>query len=318
MATLLSVVQSRAQRGNTDSNTKNTPYRPKIAEISFHNLYGYNTSSVSHEYGDANSEVERDKRFKVKLGVPIVMKQGKLIGLQLKYERQNFLFDFDTTPANYELYNHLENRFFTSLGARFLYKRSFDTNKEVTFLGGAELKSDNLEVNLNTTKFFASFFYRVNLDQNTKIGGGLVLGYTLRIPQVYPILNIEHKINPKLTLDASLPKSVSLRLKASDKMYVTAITELKGWRYAIHSSDLSPEQPLMLRKSDLQVGLSFERELHDWLWMGLDFGISENINYYLAETGTRRRDALINSDLNTTPFIKFGLFLVPPKKFYNR
>ncbi|MEM6359902.1 MAG: DUF6268 family outer membrane beta-barrel protein [Bacteroidota bacterium] len=289
-------------------------YRPKIAEFSHRTLYGYDTRSSSEQYGNSNTEVEEDEQLKIRLGIPLIMKKGKLFGLQLKYDMHNFSMDFD--QSNSELFNHIETRTFRNLGARILYQTSLSEKKSLTYIAGAEIKSDEFNWNGNTMKFYASASYKVRLNERTEIGAGLLLGYTLGNFQIYPVLTYEHKINNRFTLDLALPKSVALRWRGSDKFYITAKTEVKGWRYAVHNSNLSDTNPLVLRKADLNLGLSFERELHDWLWLGLDVGVSKNIRYHLGEPGHRSRDAIIDLQANNAPYIKFGIFLVPPRKLF--
>ena len=242
------------------------------------------------------------------------MKEGKLIGLQLKYDVHDFSMDFDRSSS--ELFNHIETRKFRNLGARFLFQRSISEKKSLTLLAGGEIKSDEFRWNGNTMRYYVSGSYKVRLNERTEIGGGLLADYSLGAFQAYPIFTYEHKINQRFTVDLALPKSAALRFRGSDKFFITAKAEIKGWRYALHNSELSDTNPLSLRKADLNLGLSFERELHDWLWLGLDIGASKNLRYYLAEPGDRRRDSIVDLSANEAPYIQLGIFIVPPRKFF--
>ncbi|MEM8566258.1 MAG: DUF6268 family outer membrane beta-barrel protein [Bacteroidota bacterium] len=289
-------------------------YRPKIAELSHRTLYNYNTRSISEEFGNANTEIEEDEQLKIRLGIPLIMKKGKLVGLQLKYDIHNFSMDFQN--SNSELFNHIERRTFRSLGGRMLFQQSIGERKSYTLIGGAEIKSDQFNWNTNTMRFYASGSYKVKLNDRTEIGAGLLVGYTLGQFQIYPLLTYEHKLSNRFTVDLTLPKSAIMRFRGSDKFYISAKAEVKGWRYALHNSELSETNPLVLRKADLNIGLNFEREIHDWLWFGLDLGLTKNLRYHLGEPGHRRRDALVDLEANNAPYIQFGLFIVPPKKLY--
>ncbi|MBL3654547.1 DUF6268 family outer membrane beta-barrel protein [Fulvivirga sediminis] len=291
------------------------PYRPRIAEITFNNLYDYKISSTSDNMGEAETEIERDTQMKIRLGAPIIMKEKTMFGVQLKYDRHDFLLDYDNGGQDYGLYNHIERQKFTSLGGRFLLRRDLEENKNVTIIAGAELKSDRIKWTTKSAKYYLMGSYEVTLNKTTKIGGGLALAYTLSAPQIYPFLSYEHKINRSWTLDLYLPKTVALRYKVDSKFYITASAEVKGWRYAIRNAEVSTDV-LTLRKSDLYTGVSLEHEIHDWLWVGFDMGYTFNLRNYLAEPGDRRRDALIELNPQNAPFARFGLFIVPPKKFY--
>ncbi len=291
-----------------------TKYRPKIAEFSHRTLYDYRTYSNSEEHGSHASEMEDDEQLKIRLGIPIIMKDTKLLGVQLKYDVHNFSMDFDGDDN--ELFDHIERRTFRSLGARVLFQQSLDERKNISFLAGAEIKSDRFNWNTQTMRYYGSVAYNVQVNKDTRIGGGLMLGYTLDVPQIYPIFTYEHNLNHRWTVDLTLPKSAALRFRASDKFYIIAKTEVKGWRYAIHNTELSSQNPLTLRKADLNMGLAFEREIHDWLWMGLDVGMSKNLRYHLSEPGDGSRDAIVDLDANNAAYVNFGLFIVPPRRFF--
>ncbi|TRX49323.1 hypothetical protein FNH22_27235 [Fulvivirga sp. M361] len=303
---LLSLVASKAMCQSS--------YRPKIAEFSYRSLYDYNTRSSSTELGNSSSEVEADEQLKIRLGIPLVLKDDKLVGLQFKYDVQNFTLDH--SGVNNELFSSIEDRTFRSIGARFLFQQDLNDKKSLTFLGGAEIQSDRLVWNRNTTRFYFSSTYQVQRNARTQIGAGLVIGYEQGTPQIYPLLTYERKLSSKWTLDATLPKSVAFRYEASNRFFITAKTEVKGWRYALHDNRLSDSEVLTLRKADLNIGVCFEREIHDWLWAGFDIGLSRNLRYHLAEPGDGRRDALVLLNANEAPYVNFSLFIVPPRKFF--
>ena len=304
------------QNDNVELESNIIPYRPRIAEITFNNLYDYNINSNSEAFGDANSEIERDTQMKIRLGIPIIMKDETMFGMQLKYDRHNFIMDKDYDNTSYELYDHIETHKFTSIGGRFLFQQGFDENKQITVVAGAEMKSDQFKWQLNTTKYYALASYEVALNKDTKIGGGLSMGYSLMAFQIYPFLSYEHNLSSRFTMDLYLPKSAALRYKVNRKFYITGSAEVKGWRYAVSNNELMPNEILTLRKSDIYIGLSFEHEIYDWLWCGFDSGYAMNLRSYLARPGDRRRDAVIELNSDNAPYARFSLFIVPPKKFY--
>jgi len=293
-----------------------TPYRPRIAEFTVTTLYDYQSTSDSETFGNYTSEIEVDQKMKVRLGIPIVMKENTLMGVQLKYDNHDFLVEFED-PQISELYQHIQDKRFMSLGGRFLLSKEIAEGKNLTVLAGTEIKSDKLEWNANTTKTYGNVNYKVEKNNDVTIGGGIAVSYTLKTPQIYPMFFYENRISSKWTVDLALPKAAIMRLKINHKCYLSFKAEVKGWRYAFHNSKLSEEEPLTLRKSDVHLGLNFEHEIHDWLWLGIDAGLSKNLRNYVARPGDRRRDAIIDLTANDAPYTKFSLFIVPPKKIYN-
>lgn len=293
-------------------------YRPKIIQFDLENIYEYKTTSTSEQFGEADTEVETDKLFKLKLGIPIVLKQDKKIGLQFKYSQQRFNLDTDNPFYSFDLYQHLDGEIFKSLALRFLYEKEIAPNRKITIAGGTEIKGDQIEWNENSTKHFLSASYGIKRDKRTDIGFGFAASYTLGRPQFYPLFNYTRRLNHKWTLDLVLPKSASLRYMVNEKLYIIARTQVKGWRYNLNKPIETGIGEATLRKADFLSSITVEKEIHDWLWVGAEFGLIKNLRYYLVEPGGRRRDAIIDLQSNDATYFKASIFIVPPKKFYSK
>ncbi len=292
-------------------------YRPKIAEFSIENLIDYKTTSSSEILGMENAEIENDLVLKLKLGAPIKLKGRTKLALQFKYYRQHF----DINDTNYEignksisLFNRLDNSTFLNAGLRFLYTYDLTKIHKLTFVAGSEIKSDQLKINNQSTLYFLSGNYTKQLSNSKKIGFGIYLARSLAVNSIYPLFIYESKISNNLTLDLLLPKSASLRYKLNEKSYLIAKASINGFRYNLSKDNVN----FTLRKSDVRFTLTYEREIHDWLWFGLEAGYNKNLRYVLTHSGERSRNAFANLASNDATFLKFSFFIVPPKKFFNK
>ncbi len=290
-------------------------YRAKISEFGIEVLSDYRTSGDSDLYGSADSEVEVERLIRTKLAIPVIITDSHLFGVQLKYNQHQFEFD-GPVAGNNLLYETLEETRFNNIGGRLVYQRNFNS-ASLRFIGGAELKSDQQQWDRNSSKYFVAGFYRKQLSDNRRIGGGLVINQSLGRFSAYPIFQYEHSFSPRWTLDLVLPKSASIRRKLNNKTYLIGKAELKGWRYNLSDENNPGDQDLTIRKTDLQLIVSFEREIHDFLWFGVDFGYNRNFNYFLTEPGGGRRDAVVDLNVNDAKFLKFSMFIVPPRKLLN-
>lgn len=290
-------------------------YRTKVAEFSYRVLGDYQTISNSETFGNASSEIEHESLLKIKLGIPLIIKENQLFGLQLKYYQHQFNFDDDDFAGNYDLYDHLSGQAFSNVGIRGFYQYNLDDKRELSLIGGLEVRSDEIVVNRNTFKVFISGQYKKQINSSTRIGYGAVISHGLRLTSFYPLFSYEKRINPFWTLDMVLPKSISMRRQINPKTYFIATTEFEGWRYNLTNPISGNDSDFTLRKADLEFRLTFEREIHDWLWFGVDLGYNKNISYYLANPGQRGADALIDLRARDARYIKFSLFVVPPKGF---
>lgn len=290
------------------------PYRPRIAEVTVSSLYNYPVVSDKEVLSNRRSEVELDRKIKLRLGIPIVMKEKTLFGVQLKYDNHDFVLDMSNNNFN-ELYRHIKGTHFKSYGGRLLLQHQFDENKNFTVLTGTEIKSDKNTWDWNTNKTYLGANYLIEKDEGTTYGAGFIVSYALKAFSIYPLLFVEKKLTPQWTLDLALPKSIIMRYRVHEGFYASFKTEVNGWRYAVHNEELS-EQPLTLRKADLNIGINLEHEIHDWLWLGADGGLAINMRNYLARPGDRSGDAIYQLKSSNAPYLRFGLFIVPPKKLY--
>ncbi|MBV6640580.1 MAG: hypothetical protein KI791_07680 [Cyclobacteriaceae bacterium] len=311
ICTCLSVMTGFAQSENGIG-----VYRPKIAEFSSETLMDYGTSSTSSEYGNASNEIERDRLYKAKLGIPLLIREDRMFGLQLKYYQQRFVLDLEEHPTDYDFYLHLNSTKYTSAGIRWLYKQNLKNGSEIKIAAGAEIKSDVWVWNKNSSKYFISAFQTWQKSSTTEIGCGLMVGQNLGVTNVYPIFIYQHDFRNKWTIDLMLPKYAAMRYRINPSNYIIAKAQLSGWRYNLTNALEGNQGDLTLRKADVQFSLSWEREIHDWLWFGADIGYNKNVSYYLAKPGGRGRDALIHINPRDAMYTKVSIFMVPPRKFF--
>ncbi|MEM8893866.1 MAG: DUF6268 family outer membrane beta-barrel protein, partial [Bacteroidota bacterium] len=269
-------------------------YRPRIAEFTVETISDYRTSSTSERFGPARREIEHDRLYKVKLGIPLMIKSDRMLGIQLKYYQQGFRFDIDDQPLEYDFFEHLDSRKLTSTGLRGIYQQDIGKDKKLTIVGGTELMSDELRWRWQSTKYFVSGLYNWQLNKGAKIGAGFIYNHVMGRHSFFPILTFEKHLSRKWTLDLALPKSVAIRRNFNDRNFVIAKAAFQGWRYNLTNALPEGQQFLTTRRADLRFTLSWEREIHDWLWFGIDIGYTKNLRYYLANPGDRARDALID------------------------
>ena len=292
-------------------------YRPKLVEFGIETLRDYDVRSNSEGQGNATNEIDKDRLIKAKLGIPVVIKDDRLFGIQLKYYEHRFEFDQEDQITGEGLFQHLDTRKFTSAGIRFFYQQDLRTNQQLRIIGGSEVKSDEFQLNRNTTKHFISGTYTWKPSITTEIGTGVVVNRVMGVTAVYPLFLFNKDLSPKWALNLALPRSVSMRYNLNQKNFLIATTELRGWRYNLTEAVPGHQRNLMLRRIDLQFSISWEHEIHDWLWFGVDVGYNKNLQYFLANPGDRSRDAVIDLRTQDAAYTKLSLFIVPPRKFFN-
>ena len=298
--------------------TGQSNYRPKIAEFGIEKLTDYNAITVNPGEQRARTEVENDLLIKSKLAIPILIKPDRAFGLQLKYNQHRFLFDQEDYGTDDEFLDYLGNRNFYSAGVRFFYKENINWYSSIRFFGGVELNNDEFRFHQDASKYFASVAYTVQRSSTEEIGAGLVASQALGQFTVLPIFTYNNHFSPRWIVDLVLPKSAALRYVINKRTYLSAKTEFKGWRYNVTDSMVGEQENLTLRKTDLQFNLALEREIHDWLWFGVEMGYNKNLQYFLVEPGGRARDAIVELTPRDAGYLKASIFIVPPRKLFGR
>ena len=238
-----------------------------------------------------------------------------LVGLGLVYRHEQFRFE-EVDPTNYSLYTRLQDKGLRRTGIDLLFQKTCSRNR--IFQG-----SLNIRLNGDTYQGEIHRFLKASLilnrikrkNKRTQIGWGIVGGYDLGTPVAYPIFIYKHFFNPHLQLNLSLPKQASLSYGFSDKMFLTFTSEISGASYRIEDQLLKDFNRLEIRKSEFRAKLRFDRELHDWLWFGVEFGLLKYINFFVSKPQDFRNDAIIELDPVQAHFFKFSLFAVIPNKF---
>ena len=161
------------------------------------------------------------------------------------------------------------------------------------------------------------FFYVRKLSERSEIGGGLYASRNLLVPNFNPIFHFEYEFTNRIVMTLDLPKrGHHSPTTKCERMFFIAKTEFVETRYNIRNP-FPGTTHIALRKVDMLMSLAAERELHDWLWISAEGGFTFNIQYFLAESGDRIRDSVVDMKAGPTIFTRINLFIVPPTRFFD-
>jgi hypothetical protein len=151
----------------------------------------------------------------------------------------------------------------------------------------------------------------------TSFAFGFAYSYDFGRQNVYPVISYNHTFNNRFGLETILPLEVKLRYTMTEKNLFFGTAELDGATYNIQLDDPSfPEgQDYYLRKSEFRLLVTYEREIHDWLWFSIETGVRSNINFDLDDSAKRNANTVIDNDFNSAFLLNASIFMVPPRKF---
>ena len=293
--------------------------RPKFFEIEFIQFQQFNSESFSEQYGDSQAKIKRNSLFKIKLKVPIILKPNIQFLGGLKYGVENYSFK-DIRNTNYELYNRLEVMSLKSIGADLFIKKMINDRKFIFGYINGSLNSDNIQLKGidNQLKVTISAIYGINKSPETVLGFGIGFGLTLGRPSVFPLFVYYHQFNQRIAIQSLLPKKIELRYGFSRKLYLYTVVELNGTTYHLQDYPLTGIEKLEFRRTSIRYKLKLERELYDFLWIGITYGYRDPIFIYASNIGEGRRKSLIDVEADSSTFWKFSIFFVVPGNLYNK
>ncbi len=286
-------------------------------------LLDYGIRSIAKDGSVANGEISSHSRWEFKMRLPIISKPGFALAAGFNYSREDFRFEKPQTKTyDSPLFSSIENKSLQSIGGTLYLVKPFRGNKYFLLRLSGDLNGDYNKDVLPTSHFLQfniapMFGWKRN--ENLSYGIGLTYGNVFGRNFISPVVSYNHTLNKHWGIEALLPSKVKLRYTLNDQTLLYASTELNGARYRVnYNSAAMPGQDVFMRRAAIRYLLTFEREIHDWLWFSLEAGMQSNINFTLSDKMGPARKAFINNQLNHAMLVGFSLFAVPPKKFTKR
>ncbi len=148
-----------------------------------------------------------------------------------------------------------------------------------------------------------------------KLGFGVSTGVEMGRLRVSPILAINKKIDQRNFIDALLPKSITYRHLMSNKFYFYTSVEADKFNYQLSDDKtFMGSSDLELRRTEVSLNFGLEREIHDWLWMSFNMGLTKPVRNIILEQGDRSRNDLSTFNDHIQPIVSVSLFAVIPQK----
>jgi hypothetical protein len=292
-------------------------YRPKLGEFSYRSFYGYGINPTREIGADPRTQMNNERLIKAKLGIPILIKDKYLLGLQLTYYEQRFQFSEEVEGIG-PLLREIENTKFYTSGIRLIHQYNIDDDRKITQAAGFGISSDRFEFDPNAYKVFYTAGYAQRLNDRVSLGGAIYIDYTFGVLRIFPVFDYTKELSDHWTLALSLPKKAQIRYNVNNHLYLNTKAEVKSWRYRFHTDQFGTESDEhSIRKMDLLYTLGLEREIYDFLWFGMDAGIAYNLQNFVGGLDGRRRGRYLSFDTDIQGYFKAGIFLVPPRSIYD-
>lgn len=263
------------------------------------------------------AEIKSNERWTFKIRAPLINKASLKVLMGLQYSFENHTFE-NTEILEPEFFKTLENKTFKTAGAKIYILKPWVGNKYFMMRLAGKFSGD-FNKNFKTISHFsfsATPLLGWKKNNFTSMVFGINYSYRFDRSSVIPVISYNHTFNEKFGFESVLPINAKLRYSTIDKKnYFYLISEMNRSKYNFNSDYLINESGVFLKNSEIRFLLSYEREIHDWLWFGIEGGLRSNLNFELTNSLKKDREILVDSDLNHAFIAGFSIFLVPPKKF---
>ena len=280
--------------------------------------YRIRSDGTDAGFGKGEDDVKFNKRWQFKLRFPLIMKPGIKVAMGLEYFKEEY--HFEGFPENdYAFYQSLEDKPLRSIGATFYVVKPWLGKRFLMMRVGAKFNGDEgLGNMIDADKLRVSVAPLIGWKKNpyTSYAFGFAYSFDFGRQRVYPVFSYNHTFNSRLGFESILPLEAKLRYSMSEKNLFYFTSEFNGANYNIQLED--PDfagEDYYLRKSEIRFILTYEREIHDWLWFGIETGLRSNIRFELTDSPKSNAEVVIDNEFNSAFLLNVSIFVVPPRKF---
>ena len=296
--------------------TVNGLSRPKGLILSEEILTGHNISSqaISSNTGEFG-EIRATRRRQIKIKAPLMNKQNFKMAIGFNYRVEDIFFD-DIEQQSFDFYHQLEDKNLKQLGTSLYVIKPWRGKRYFLLRASASLNGDYDRTNRPTSDYLKySIAPLIGWKKNENLSYAVGVGYSQNFGRVsvFPLFSYNRTFNDHFGIETMLPLNASLRYSTLDKKnYLYLSSNIHGSTYNVgFPNGVSG----YLNNTEIKHNLRYEREVYDFIWVGIESGFRTNLNFSLSETPVRRVSTIIDSNLNMALYFGFSVFIVPPRKF---
>lgn len=283
--------------------------RAKFFELTYRN-YPYANANPS---GESNLDEEGEGHvIKTSLRFPMILSSGfKLIG-QVGYQHERIHIPEEAGDFG--------NVAFQKLGFTLIGEKKLKNDKFLLGVvsGSSRSEKTSFKNMPSPNSFGASVVVGKEYGDYNKLGFGIASGVNLGRFSASPVVAFSKRIDQRNFIDALLPRSITYRHLMSNKFYFYSAIEANNFNYSFADRIYQEVSDLEIRRTELSFNVGLEREIHDWLWMSFEMGLTQPLRNVILEQGERSRNYLSSFNDHIQPVISLSVFAVIPQKLANR
>jgi len=289
--------------------------RPKGLIIREELISSHRISSFQQGNSQKFGKVQQTRRREIKLKAPLWNSPGFKLAIGFKYKVEDVFFN-ETNAYSSEFYNDLEGKNLNQLGVSLYAIKPLRGNTYLLLRASASLNGDYSKQNAPTgdyLKYSLAPMIGWRINDFTTYAVGLAYSENFGRISVFPLLSFNKTFNDRWGTEILLPLHVKLRYNTPNKKnFIYLKSEVKGSTYNV---SFKSGKMGYLNNTEIRHLVSYEREIYDFLWVGVEAGLRSTLNFSLSETADHKNSVVIENRLNQSFFTGFSIFIVPPRKF---
>ena len=281
--------------------------------------YGMVTEAVNvyNQLSD-RIDVKTNNRWNFKATAPLVNQKGIKIAIGFRYFVEEVNFE-DIGSSSNSFYRTLDDRPLRSIGGTLYISKPFKGNKYLlsrlsTSFNG-DFRTGEIQ-NSDIMRQSIALLYGTKLSPFRSMAFGINLSNNFGRFGIIPLLSYNASWNENWLFESLLPLNAKISFVSnSQKNVFTTEVKLEGGNYKFFADEgLLADDKLFLRKAELQGSFHYEREIHDWLWFGLEVGLRVNLENNITDT-IFSKEPFLKNDIKKAFLSSVSIFIVPPRKF---
>lgn len=278
-----------------------------------HGIYSSTTGSST----SATGQIKAVRRREIKLKAPLINNKGLKVAIGFKYKIEDVFFE-DQYRESLAFYQNLENKNLKQLGTSVYVLKPLRGNVYFLMRASASLNGDYGSGNTPTKDYLRySIAPMIGWKKTPYLSYAVGFGYSENFGKFsfFPLLSYNQTFTQHFGIESILPLHIKLRYSTLDKKnFVYLSSEVKGSTYNVNFRNGDTGY---LNNTEIRHLVTYEREVYDFVWVSVEAGMRSNLNFSLSDTPDYKNSKIIDNSVNTSFFVGFSIFIVPPKKFFH-
>jgi hypothetical protein len=262
--------------------------------------------------------IEGTSKLEVKAKVPLLLRSDLKIILGADYSTYDFEFAQHDADQN-RIYGSLNNITYRTFETKLYVLKPFRGNKYLFSRFGVELTGDLSSKGIDDY-FRSTFSILYGIKSSSRMTWGLGLNYRSSLGRhiVFPTFAYSQILSNRWSLEAYLPMRLNLRYMPNSKNIFEFRNQLSR-QHLNTNPGITNENNIVLARTDYYSNIAYEREVYDFLWISAAAGYQVNFDFAssIKRNEQVNSSSLLRNDLTTALVFEIGIFMVPPKKWFD-